>query len=57
MAENKLIFIAKIEDVGAIDKERRQTIRLKDVILMNGFFFTEQDGFVRITIEEGKGKK
>jgi hypothetical protein len=54
MSANKLVFVAKIEDIGAIseDGKRRQTIQLKDVATMNGDLFTEQDGFVKITIEK-----
>ena len=52
----KLEFIAKIESIGAIsnDGKRRQTIQLKDVVLMEGYLFDESDGFVRITIERAK---
>ncbi|KPJ56971.1 hypothetical protein AMJ49_02920 [Parcubacteria bacterium DG_74_2] len=54
MSAEKLEFVAKIEDIGAIseDGKRRQTIQLKDVAVMNGYLFTEEDGFVKITIEK-----
>lgn len=54
MGKDKLVFVAKIEDIGAIseDGKRRQTIQLKEVATMLGTFFTEADGFVKITIEK-----
>ena len=54
MSAEKLEFVAKIEDIGPIseDGKRRQTIQLKDVAVMSGDLFTEEDGFVKITIEK-----
>ena len=53
MPTKKLEFVAKIEDIGPIscDGGRRQSIQLKNVAKMAGEFFTEADGFVKITIE------
>ncbi len=57
MSENELMFIAKIERLGPIDAERKQTIQLKDVAVMNGHLFSESDGFVKIMITKSEDKK